>query len=194
MFLSHRKQAADFYKYIYMNSVQSTIIHVQILEVQKMKFECESSITDNKLVETFFSFYVYFNPITVSPLLLHTLTDDTAADVYIKLQNIKLHVQETYSQGHFKYLCLKRAQHNIHKQSILYNIFLTFVKMISDIIVHSTGTCFIQKIYAPSSSLLQGKHLPFSPSPQYFSLICYPFADPIISLHSRDISLFDCHI
>ena len=29
-----------------------------------------------------------------------------------------------------------------------------------------TGTCFIQKIYAPSSSLLQGKHLPFSPSPR----------------------------
>jgi hypothetical protein len=29
----------------------------------------------------------------------------------------------------------------------------------------STDTCFIQKIYAPSSSLLQGKHLPFSPSP-----------------------------
>jgi hypothetical protein len=25
-------------------------------------------------------------------------------------------------------------------------------------------TCFIQKIYGPSSSLLQGKHLPFSPS------------------------------
>ena len=31
--------------------------------------------------------------------------------------------------------------------------------------VFTTGTCFIQKIYAPSSSLLQGKHLPFSPSP-----------------------------
>jgi hypothetical protein len=29
----------------------------------------------------------------------------------------------------------------------------------------TTGTCFIQKIYAPSSSFLQGKHLPFSPSP-----------------------------
>jgi hypothetical protein len=29
----------------------------------------------------------------------------------------------------------------------------------------ATGTCFIQKIYAPSSSLLQGKRLPFSPSP-----------------------------
>ena len=28
-----------------------------------------------------------------------------------------------------------------------------------------TGTYFIKKIYAPSSSLLQGKHLPFSPSP-----------------------------
>jgi hypothetical protein len=29
----------------------------------------------------------------------------------------------------------------------------------------TTDTCFIQKIYAPSSSLLQGKHLPFTPSP-----------------------------
>ena len=29
----------------------------------------------------------------------------------------------------------------------------------------TTGTCFIQTIYTPSSSLLQGKHLPFSPSP-----------------------------
>ena len=29
---------------------------------------------------------------------------------------------------------------------------------------YHTGTCFINKIYAPSSSLLQGKHLPFSPS------------------------------
>ena len=27
-----------------------------------------------------------------------------------------------------------------------------------------------------------------------FSLICDPFTDPIISLHSRDISFFDCHI
>ena len=27
------------------------------------------------------------------------------------------------------------------------------------------GTCFIQKICVPSSSLLQGKHLPFTPSP-----------------------------
>ena len=31
--------------------------------------------------------------------------------------------------------------------------------------VGNTGTCFIQNIYAPSSSLLQGKHLPFTPSP-----------------------------
>ena len=28
----------------------------------------------------------------------------------------------------------------------------------------------------------------------YFSLICDPFADPIIPLHSRDITLYDCHI
>jgi hypothetical protein len=33
------------------------------------------------------------------------------------------------------------------------------------IIITGTGTGFIQKIYAPSSSLLQGKYLPFSSSP-----------------------------
>jgi hypothetical protein len=32
-------------------------------------------------------------------------------------------------------------------------------------IAYRADTCFIHKIYAPSSSLLQGKHLPFSPSP-----------------------------
>jgi hypothetical protein len=32
-------------------------------------------------------------------------------------------------------------------------------------VVPTTGTCFIQNIYAPSSSLLQGKHLPFTTSP-----------------------------
>ena len=31
--------------------------------------------------------------------------------------------------------------------------------------LHATGTCFIQKLYAPFSSLLQGKHLPLTPSP-----------------------------
>jgi hypothetical protein len=35
---------------------------------------------------------------------------------------------------------------------------------------------------------------PFPTSLQYFLFICDPFADPIISLHSRDIYLFDCHI
>ena len=39
----------------------------------------------------------------------------------------------------------------------------TFVFLLS--FIYITGTCFIQKIYALSSSLLQGKHLPFSPSP-----------------------------
>ena len=35
---------------------------------------------------------------------------------------------------------------------------------------YTTGTCLIKKIYAPSSSLLQGKHLPFSPSPLFASI------------------------
>jgi hypothetical protein len=35
-----------------------------------------------------------------------------------------------------------------------------------------TGTCFIQKIYAPSSSLLQGKHLPFSSFPLRLNIFC----------------------
>ena len=35
----------------------------------------------------------------------------------------------------------------------------------SDQCSYITGTCFIQNIYAPSSSLLQDKYLPFSPSP-----------------------------
>jgi hypothetical protein len=34
-----------------------------------------------------------------------------------------------------------------------------------------TGICFIQKIYAPSSSLLQVKHLPFSPSPLRLNIL-----------------------
>jgi len=39
----------------------------------------------------------------------------------------------------------------------------------SSIRILSTGTCFIQKIYAPSSSLLQGKYLPF-PLPHFASI------------------------
>jgi hypothetical protein len=41
-----------------------------------------------------------------------------------------------------------------------------------EIIIGCTDTCFIQKIYAPSSSLLQGKHLPFSPSPLRLNIFC----------------------
>jgi hypothetical protein len=40
-----------------------------------------------------------------------------------------------------------------------------FWALVDYISVMSTGTCFIQKIYAPSSSLLQGRPLPFTPSP-----------------------------
>ena len=39
------------------------------------------------------------------------------------------------------------------------------VVVLQELLVVGTGTCFIKKIYAPSSSLLQGKHLPISPSP-----------------------------
>ena len=35
----------------------------------------------------------------------------------------------------------------------------------------TTGTCFIQKIYTPSSSVLQGKHLPFTPSPLRLNIV-----------------------
>ena len=36
--------------------------------------------------------------------------------------------------------------------------------------IDATGTCFIQKIYAPSSSLLQGKHIPFSSFLLWFNM------------------------
>ena len=42
----------------------------------------------------------------------------------------------------------------------------------SDLCLTFTGTCFIQKLYAPSSSLLQGKYLPFSPSPLRLNIFC----------------------
>jgi hypothetical protein len=41
-----------------------------------------------------------------------------------------------------------------------------------DLCSFNTGTCFIQKIYALSSSLLQGKHLPFTPSPIRLNIFC----------------------
>jgi hypothetical protein len=39
------------------------------------------------------------------------------------------------------------------------------VPLVQKCSIETTGTCFIQKRYAPSSSLLQGKRLPFSHSP-----------------------------
>ena len=55
------------------------------------------------------------------------------------------------------YKCITKMNDNLNTKSTI----LWLMK----VVVRSTGTCFIQKIYAPSSSLLQGKHLPFSPSP-----------------------------
>ena len=45
-----------------------------------------------------------------------------------------------------------------------YNDFI-WKTIICDWLIANTGTCVIQKIYAPSSSLPQGKHLSFSPYP-----------------------------
>jgi hypothetical protein len=67
------------------------------------------------------------------------------------------------------------------------------------------GTCFsigpqalvsFKKYMLPPLPYFKVNICPF-PLPQfasYFSLICDLFADPIIPLHSRDISLYDCHI
>jgi hypothetical protein len=54
------------------------------------------------------------------------------------------------------------------------------------------GTCFIQKIYAPSSSLLQGKHLPFSPSPLRLNIVRLFVILSLIQLYRY--TLYDCHI
>jgi hypothetical protein len=44
-------------------------------------------------------------------------------------------------------------------------LIISLIYFCHDHIHTTTGTCFIHKIYAPSSSLLQGEHLPFTPSP-----------------------------
>ena len=54
-----------------------------------------------------------------------------------------------------------------YSSSAQLNIYTTFRPRTNTALVRigtGTDTCFIQKIYAPSSSLLQGKYLPFSPS------------------------------
>ena len=49
-----------------------------------------------------------------------------------------------------------------------FNLFSVAMREVRNYPAMSTGTCFIQKIYVPSSSLLQGKYLPF-PLPQFAS-------------------------
>jgi hypothetical protein len=52
-------------------------------------------------------------------------------------------------------------------------------------------TCAMTEIFTKPRSLtilVQFVCFPFPTSRQYFSLICDPLTDPIISLHSRDIS------
>jgi hypothetical protein len=53
-----------------------------------------------------------------------------------------------------------------------------------------TGTCFIQKIYAPSSSLLQGKYLPFSLSPLRLNIFRLFVILPLIQLYRYTPEIF----
>jgi len=57
-------------------------------------------------------------------------------------------------------LTLSKANHNS----------TTLTRILPNVSHNPTGTCFIKKIYGPSSSLLQGKHLPFSPFPLRFNI------------------------
>jgi hypothetical protein len=56
--------------------------------------------------------------------------------------------------------------------------------------VSITGTCFIQKICAPSSSLLQGKHLPFSPSPLHLNIFCLFVILSLTQLYRYTLEIF----
>jgi hypothetical protein len=60
--------------------------------------------------------------------------------------------------------------------------------------VSITGTCFIQKICAPSSSLLQGKHLPFSPSPLHLNIFCLFVILSLTQLYRYTLEIFRAHI
>jgi hypothetical protein len=72
--------------------------------------------------------------------------------------------------------CLLQRSENTCGRSVFldfYRVLSAFQTAINSpfyLVAIATGTCFIQKIYAPSSSLLQGKHLPFSPSPLRFNI------------------------
>ena len=55
--------------------------------------------------------------------------------------------------------------HDLQVPSVSYLCTRVFNWRFMDFATCPTGTCFIKKIYAPSSSLLQGKYLLFSPSP-----------------------------
>ena len=92
-----------------------------------------------------------------------------------KLHNSKLdtdiaHIEPLQMKRHIAFYMMSwnkwrhSAERAITSGSVLHTKLRLYTKRRSQR-VKSTGTCFIQKIYAPSSSLLQGKHLPFSPFP-----------------------------
>ena len=119
-------------------------------------FKVESTGSDHK-------------PDTSQVPLLNEQTDDTSTDIALcifcgkqtfkkdrKLNKIKtaerLQIVKDAAEGQNNYK-MSGLLSNFYRQGDVY------------LWVCNTGTCFIQKIYAPSSPLLQGKHLPFSPSP-----------------------------
>ena len=119
-------------------------------------FKVESTGSDHK-------------PDTSQVPLLNEQTDDTSTDIALcifcgkqtfkkdrKLHKIKtaecLQIVKDAAEGQNNYK-MSGLLSNFYRQGSVY------------LWVRNTGTCFIQKIYAPSSPLLQGKHLPFSPSP-----------------------------
>jgi hypothetical protein len=65
-----------------------------------------------------------------------------------------------------------------------------FSKIVSLLYTVPTGTCFIQKRYAPSSSLLQGKYLPFSPSPLRLNIFRLFVILSLTQLHSYTPEIF----
>jgi hypothetical protein len=81
--------------------------------------------------------------------------------------------------------------YNLHWNNYLYFKGLLYIwkemimmALLHMAVFHSKNICPLLFLTSRKTSAL----FPFPTSPQYFSLICDPFADPIISFHSRYIS------
>jgi hypothetical protein len=75
-------------------------------------------------------------------------------------------ISQIYSYYHYYSFWLTGHELTIHEKVVCW----TATLMLHETIL-ITGTCLIQKIYAPSSSLFQGKHLPFTLSPLRLNIL-----------------------